>query len=96
MKITSKRRRTKQEIIDEKAAALSKEQAIQDKLATIDRIQQELQITQEQAQGNNDAQRILAQMAEAGHVHRGPDGNWNPGPDPSSFDQMWVMSRSDS
>ena len=38
MKIGSKRRRTKQEIEDEKVAALAKEAAIQDKLATIDRL----------------------------------------------------------
>ena len=38
MKVGSKRRRTKQEIEDEKLAALAKEAAIQDKLATIDRL----------------------------------------------------------
>ena len=43
MKVTSKRRRTKQEIEDEKAAALAKEEAIQDKLKTIDRLHIELQ-----------------------------------------------------
>ena len=43
MKATSVRRRTKQEIIDQKAAALAKEEAIQDKLKTIDRLHIELQ-----------------------------------------------------
>ena len=44
MKASSKRRRTKQEIIEAKAAALAKEQAIQDKLKTIERLQQELAV----------------------------------------------------
>ena len=46
MKATSVRRRTKQEIEDQKAAALAKEEAIQDKLKTIDRLHLELQKVQ--------------------------------------------------
>ena len=44
MKASSKRRRTKQEILEAKAAALAKEQAIQDKLQTIDRLKQEMEL----------------------------------------------------
>ena len=42
LKATSKRRRTKQEILDDKAAALAKEQAIEDKLKTIGHLQAQL------------------------------------------------------
>ena len=42
MKVGSKRRRTKQEILDDKAAALAKEQAIEDKLKTIGHLQAQL------------------------------------------------------
>ena len=42
MKMTSKRRRTKQQIIDEKAAALAKEMAMEEKLKLFEKLQQEL------------------------------------------------------
>ena len=41
MKVGSKRRRTKQTIEDERVAAEAKAQAIEEKLATIDRVLQE-------------------------------------------------------
>jgi hypothetical protein len=43
MKVGSKRRRTKQQIEDDKMETLTKQQAIQDKLKTIDKLQSELQ-----------------------------------------------------
>ena len=42
MKIGSKRRRTKQTILDDKVEAETKALAIEEKLKTIDRLQQEL------------------------------------------------------
>ena len=40
--MTSKRRRTKQQIIDEKAAALAKEMAMEEKIKLFEKLQQEL------------------------------------------------------
>ena len=47
MKVNSKRRRTKQEIAEDKAAALSKEQDIQQKLKALTNLQQQMQELQE-------------------------------------------------
>jgi len=41
MKMTSKRRRTKQQIIDEKAAALAKEMAMEEKIKLFEKLQKE-------------------------------------------------------
>ena len=48
MKMTSKRRRTKQQIQDDKAAAQAKAEALEEKLGLIDRLQQELNHVQAQ------------------------------------------------
>ena len=48
MKMTSKRRRTKQQIEDDKAAAQAKAEALEEKLGLIDRLQQELTHVQAQ------------------------------------------------
>lgn len=48
MKMTSKRRRTKQQIQDDKAAAQAKADALEEKLGLIDRLQQELTHVQAQ------------------------------------------------
>ena len=42
MKVNSKRRRTKQEIAEDKAAALAKEQDIQQKLEALNHLQQQM------------------------------------------------------
>ena len=42
MKVGAKRRRTKQEIQDEKDEELAREQAIQDKMALFDQMQQKI------------------------------------------------------
>ena len=44
MKASSNRRRTKQEIKEAQAAALAKEQAIQEKLAAIESLHDELEL----------------------------------------------------
>ena len=82
MKVGSKRRRTKQEILDDKAKAEAKAAAIDEKLALLDNLLQENAQLKAAAGGESEAERILSQMLAAGHVHRGPDGNWNPGPAP--------------
>ena len=60
MKVGSKRRRTKQTIEDEKMAAEVKAQAIEEKLATIDRVLQENARLKAQPEPNSDAERVLA------------------------------------
>ena len=52
MKVTSKRRRTKQEILEEQAAALAKAEAVEKKLKLIDELQeQQIKLQAEQEAG---------------------------------------------
>ena len=80
MKASSKRRRTKQEIIEAKAAALAKEQAIQDKLKTIERLQQELAVVAARQAEAVKAQDTINEMLSAGFLMVGEDGGYVPGP----------------
>lgn len=68
MKMTSKRRRTKQQIQDDKAAALAKQAALEEKLQLIDRLQQELAEVQAQQQVDQNAKKVLGQMLDAGFL----------------------------
>ena len=86
MKIGSKRRRTKQQIEDEKLAALTKAAAIEDKLKSIDRLQAQLSDMKAQQQEDNEAERILSQMMDQGFVQRDENGQWGPGPNASLTD----------
>ena len=80
MKASSTRRRTKQEIIEAKAAALAKEQAIQDKLKTIERLQQELAVVAAKQAEAVKAQDTINEMLSAGFLMVGKDGGYVPGP----------------
>ena len=80
MKIGSKRRRTKQQIEEEKLEALTKAAAIEDKLKSIDRLQAQLSDMKAQQQEDNEAERILSQMMDQGFVQRDENGQWGPGP----------------
>ena len=80
MKASSTRRRTKQEIIDAKAAALAKEQAIQDKLQTIDRLQKEMALLAAKQAEAVKAQDTIADMLNAGFLMIDEKGNYVPGP----------------
>jgi len=52
MKVTSKRRRTKQEILEEQAAALANAEAVEKKLKLIDELQeQQIKLQAEQEAG---------------------------------------------
>lgn len=82
MKIGSKRRRTKQQIEDDKLESSTKQQAIEEKLALFERLQQENAQLKAQQDTETEAQRILGQMVDAGHAHRDENGQWNAGPDP--------------
>lgn len=70
MKVGSKRRRTKQTIDDERVAAEAKAQAIEEKLATIDRVLQENARLKAQPEPSSVAERVLEQMLEQGFVQR--------------------------
>ena len=80
MKASSTRRRTKQEILEAKAAALAKEQAIQDKLKTIERLQQELAVVAAKQAEAVKAQDTIADMLNAGFLKIDENGNYAPGP----------------
>ena len=80
MKIGSKRRRTKQEIEDDNLAAATKQQAVEEKLQLIERLQQENAELKAKSPPVEEAQRILTQMLEAGFVERDEQGAWGPGP----------------
>ena len=70
MKVGSKRRRTKQTIEDERVAAEAKAQAIEEKLATIDRVLQENARLKAQPEPSSVTERVLEQMLEQGFVQR--------------------------
>ena len=80
MKASSSRRRTKQEIIEAKAAALVKELAIQDKLKTIERLQQELAVVSAKQAEAVKAQDTINEMLSAGFLMVSEDGGYVPGP----------------
>ena len=79
----SKRRRTKAEIEEQKLEAMTKQQAIEDKLKTIDHLQQQLAEVQGMQNAENEATRVLQDMMNAGFVQRDSNGVWGPGPNVS-------------
>ena len=79
MKVGSKRRRTKMQIEEEKADALTKQQAIEEKLAFLETLVQENAALKAKQEGPNEAELVLSQMLEAGYVQRDGEGNWGPG-----------------
>ena len=79
MKVGSKRRRTKQEIEDQKMEAIAKHQAIQDKLASYDQLKQELESFKQQAEENAEASEVIENMLLQGFVERDEDGGIIPG-----------------
>ena len=80
MKMTSKRRRTKQQIQDDKAAAQAKQAALEEKLGLIDRLQQELAEVQAQQQVDLNAKKVFGQMLDAGFLVQDENGEYFPGP----------------
>ena len=80
MKMTSMRRRTKQQIQDDKAAAQAKQAALEEKLQLIDRLQQELAEVQAQQQVDQNAKKVLGQMLDAGFLVQDENGEYFPGP----------------
>jgi uncharacterized protein (DUF3084 family) len=79
MKVGSKRRRTKQEIEDQKMEDLTKRQAVEDKMKAFVNLQAELQATQQQVTQNQSAADALQSMMHQGFIEQGPDGIYRPG-----------------
>ena len=59
---------------------MTKQQAIEDKLKTIERLQQDLAEVRAQQMSPSEAQRVLADMLQAGFVERDANGEWQAGP----------------
>ena len=78
MKVGSKRRRTKQEILDQKQEAVVKQQAIEDKLANYEVMKQQLEEARQLAEENADASEVVQGMLEQGFVERADDGSYMP------------------
>ena len=79
MKPGAKRRRTKQQIKDEKFEALTKQQAIEDKLKALERIVEENAELKQQQEAGMKAQQALQSMMESGFVGVDESGNYIPG-----------------
>ena len=79
MKIGSKRRRSKQQIADEKDEAMIKQQAIDDKLAKMEKLQAELADAQQQILDNQSASELVTNMIDQGFVKMNQEGVMVPG-----------------
>ena len=78
MKVGSKRRRTKQEIRDQKEESMVKQQAIEDKLAKFDQMKRELEQAKQIAEENAEASEIVQGMIDQGFVEKAEDGTIMP------------------
>ena len=76
MKTSSKRRRTKQEIKDQKAEVLRKQKEIDERLASFDAMQFQMNQMQEQLSGQQDAVNDISMMFDQGLLKRGADGSY--------------------
>ena len=70
-----KRRRTQRQITDEKAEEALRQMAIEEKLAKLEKIQDELKAAQEEASQGKAATNILTQMIETGQAQMDENGN---------------------
>ena len=75
LKSGQKRRRTQRQITDEKAEEVLRQRAIEDKLASIEKLQQELKEAKEEASQGKAATTILTQMLEKGEAQMDQNGN---------------------
>lgn len=75
LKAGIKRRRTTRQIDDEKAEAIIRQREIDEKLAKIDKIQEQLKAAQEEAAQHKAATEILTQMHQRGEVQMDENGN---------------------
>ena len=81
MKVGSKRRRTKQQIEDDKVAALVKAEAIEEKLKMLDQvIKENAEIKANQEQQKSEAENVVSHLIDQGLIHKDNNGTWGPGP----------------
>ena len=80
MKCGSKRRKSRKTIEQDKLEALTKQQAIEEKLALFDKIVAENAKFKAQPELGSKAEKVLSQMLDAGFVQRDASGEWIPGP----------------
>jgi hypothetical protein len=86
MKMTSKRRRTKQEILDEKFQELKKKSEIDKKLKDYDSMLQALQVAEQKAQANQVASDSIDQMMVDGIIQVDDQNNFVHGHPRSSLE----------
>ena len=75
LKVGTKRRRTRQEILDDKEEARIKEEGMQGKLAQIDSLTQRCAELEQKAKGNEAADLILRDMISKGQAVMDENGN---------------------
>ena len=79
MAVGSKRRRTKLEIHEQKLEALSRQQAIEDKLKNLERLLEENAELKQQQDAGKKAQWTLQNMVSQGFLAVDEDGDFVPG-----------------
>ena len=75
LKAGIKRRRTTRQIADQKAEEELRQQAIEEKLAKFDKLQQDYNEVKQQAQTNEQARNILSNMIHNGEAEVDQNGN---------------------
>ena len=75
LKAGIKRRRTQQQIKDQKAEEEVRQQAIEEKLAKFEKLQQDYEQVKQEAQTNEQARNILANMIDSGQAQVDQNGN---------------------
>ena len=88
MKIGSKRRRTKQQIEDDKLAAQVKAAAIEEKLKMLDQVIQENAQIKAQQQQKSEAEEVVSALLEQGIIQKDRHGTWGPGPNAGQSNGM--------
>ena len=78
MAVGSKRRRTKLEIHEQKLEALSRQQAIEDKLKNLERLIEETAELKQQQDAGAKAQQTLQSMFDSGYIDVDNNGDYVP------------------
>ena len=93
LKSGTKRRRTIRQITDEKAEEALRQQAIEDKLANYEKIQQELNEAKQEANNGKAATIILEGMINRGEAELDDNGNVNVKPQIIDSNQVSEQSQ---
>ena len=78
MKITSKKRRTKAEILQQKAEEIAREQAVAAKMQQFDSLEQEIQAARDEAAHNKGAAYTIQKLLDDGILIVDDEGNFVP------------------